>query len=441
VNPAVAFLAISAVLLATAWIVLGVLLRRAARNIPALAPVLEAAPPLSDPPRLPSLSVVVTARDEAASIGTTVRRLMGQRYPEMEVIAVDDRSSDGTAGILDRLKAECGPAPGAHGRPGPELVVIHIRDLPRGWLGKCHACHTGASRARGEWILFLDGDVEVADDELLARVVALAEEHRIDHIAVIPDQRPVSPMQAALLAVFAQMYLLAARLYEMHRDLRRGGAGIGAFNLVRRAAYDRIRGHTLLKLDPTDDFKLGRLLKESGARQRFFDGLGLVRCPWHRGALNVARGLEKNFFAGFGYSVTELIAFTGLALILTFGPAVAGALASLPAVGGPPAAGSLPDADPGRAAVALIAWFPLALQALVVWTGFRTHTRRHGGNAFLLSALSPAAVLLLLAAAWNSAVRVLARGGVVWRDTFYPLAELRAGLVRAGAGRPLGGSL
>jgi hypothetical protein len=238
--------------------------------------------------------------------------------------------------------------------------------------------------------------------------------------------------------VFAQMYLLAARLYEMHKDLRRGGAGIGAFNLVRRAAYDRIQGHTLLKMDPTDDFKLGRLLKESGARQRFFDGVGLLRCPWHRGALNVARGLEKNFFAGFAYSVTELIAFTALVLALAIGPAATGVVGSPLAAGSHPAAGSLPDADPGRAAVALIGWLPLALQALVVWAGFRTQTRRHGGNAFLLSALYPAAVLLLLAAAWNSAVRILARRGIVWRDTFYPLAELRAGLVREGAGRRLG---
>lgn len=442
VNQGAALLAISAVLLPTAWIVLGVLLRRAARNIPVLAAALDAGAPLAGPPRRrPSLSVVVTARDEAASIGTTVRRLLAQRAPGIEVIAVDDRSSDGTAEILDRLKAERGPAPDAEGRPAPELVVIHIRDLPRGWLGKCHACHTGASRARGEWILFLDGDVELADDELLARVVALAEEQHIDHVAVIPDQRPISPMQAALLAVFAQMYLLAGRLYEMHRDLRRGGAGIGAFNLVRRAAYDGIHGHTLLRMDPTDDFKLGRLLKESGARQRFFDGVGLVRCPWHRGALNVARGLEKNFFAGFAYSATELSAFTGLALFLAFGPAVSAAasflaFAGFPFAGGNPAAANLLTADPGRAAVALIGWLPLALQALIVWAGFRTHTRRHGGNAFLLSALYPAAVLLLLAAAWNSALRVLARGGVVWRDTFYPLAELRAGLVRAGAGRP-----
>jgi glycosyltransferase involved in cell wall biosynthesis len=444
VNPAVALLAISTVLLAAVWIVLGVLLGRAARNLPALAATLDAGAPLPGPPRLPSLSVVVTARDEAASIGTTVRRLLAQRYPGLEVIAVDDRSSDGTAEILDRLKsARAGPPAGLDDAAAPDLTVLHIRDLPRGWLGKCHACHTGASRARGEWILFLDGDVELADDELLARVVALAEEHHIDHIAVIPDQRPVSPMQAALLAVFAQMYLLAARLYEMHRDLRRGGAGIGAFNLVRRAAYDRIQGHTLLKMDPTDDFKLGRLLKESGARQRFFDGVGLVRCPWHRGALNVARGLEKNFFAGFAYSVTELIAFTGLALILVFGPAVVGAAASflsaagLPAAGCCPAVGNLLTAGPGRAAAALLGWLPMALQALVVWTGFRTHTRRHGGNPVLLSALYPAAVLLLLAAAWNSAVRILARRGILWRDTFYPLAELRAGLVREGAGRSL----
>lgn len=103
------------------------------------------------------------------------------------------------------------------------------------------------------------------------------------------------------------------------------------------------------------------------------------------------------------------------------------------------AAGS-PAAAPatGHAAAALIGWLPMVLQALVVWTGFRTHTRRHGGNPVLLSALYPAAVLLLLAAAWNSAVRVLVRGGILWRDTFYSLGELRSGLVREGAGRRLG---
>jgi len=398
-----------------AWTGFGLLLRRAAHNLPTLRDTLAAAP-LAAPPPLPSLSVVVTARDEAAGIESTVGRLLAQRYAGLQIVVVDDRSSDGTAAILDRVQAKTG---------GADLEVIHNRDLPAGWLGKCHACHLGAARARGAWILFMDGDVELARDDLLARVVALAEERRLDHMALVPDQRPVSALQAALLMVFAQMYLLASRLHEMDRDRRRGGGGIGAFNLVRRTAYDRVQGHLLLKMDPADDFKLGRLLKESGARQRFFDAVGLVRCPWHKGALNVARGLEKNFFAGFNYSLFELVAHTVLGLVLEFGPAATAI------------AGSLLAAAPIRPAVLLAGWLPLALQALVVWSGSRVQTGRQGGSAILLSALYPAAILLLLAAAWNSAIRILSRGGVVWRDTFYALDQLRAGLVPKGTGRRL----
>lgn len=399
-----------------AWTGFGLLLHRAARNLPTLLDTLDAAATPPAPRPLPSLSVVVAARDEAAGIESTVRRLLAQRYPVLQIVVVDDRSSDGTAAILDRLRSNTG---------GADLEVIHNRDLPPGWLGKCHACHLGAARARGEWLLFMDGDVELDRDDLLARVVALAEERRLDHIALVPDQRPVSFLQAALLLVFAQMYLLASRVHEMDRDRRRGGGGIGAFNLVRRAAYDRIHGHLCLKMDPADDFKLGRLLKESGARQRFFDAVGLVRCPWHKGALNVARGLEKNFFAGFNYSLFELLAHTVLGLVLAFGPAATAI------------AGSLLAAAPIRPAVLLAGWLPLALQALVVWSGARVQTARQGGSTLLLSALYPAAILLLLAAAWNSAIRILSRGGVVWRDTFYALDELRAGLVPKGIGRRL----
>ena len=113
-----------------AWTVFGMLLRRAARNLPTLLDTLDAGAPRPVPPPLPSLSVVVTARDEAAGIESTVRRLLAQRYPGLQIVVVDDRSSDGTAAILDRLQAETGRA---------ELNVIHNRDLPPGWLGKCRA--------------------------------------------------------------------------------------------------------------------------------------------------------------------------------------------------------------------------------------------------------------------------------------------------------------
>jgi len=137
----------------------------------------------------------------------------------------------------------------------------------------------------------------------------------------------------------------------------------------------------------------------------------------------VARGLEKNLFTGFDYSVLELVGFTALALVLVFGPPAAGVL------------GTVLGVRTGQPALIAAAWLPFALQAFFVGSGSRLQGQRYGGSALRLSLLYPAAVLLLLGAAWNSALRTIARGGVRWRDTFYPLAELRAGRVRAGAGR------
>ncbi|MBI4168936.1 MAG: glycosyltransferase [Acidobacteria bacterium] len=427
-----ALLAGTGVVLYAAWAILGRLQHRVTRQIRPLEEVLAreatAGPPGQPVPGpsqpgqgapggdVPALSVVVAARDEAGGIERMVRGILAQRGAALELIVVDDRSTDATGAILDRIAAD--PA----GTGGSRLTVIHNRDLPDGWLGKCHACHLGAGRARGEWILFTDGDAEIERNDLLARVVAHAERLRLDHVAVIPDARPMPRLQVALMLAFARVFLLSSRAWEIDRDLPRGGIGIGAFNLVRRSAYDRIGGHTLIKMDPVDDLKLGRLLKESGARQRVYDGVRMVRCPWHRGALRVVRGLEKNLFAGLDYSVTNLAGATFLALALCLGPVIAGALGALSA---------WPD-HPWLLAAACI---PFAQQASVVAWSSVAQTRRYGGNPVWLSLLYPAAEILLLGAAWNSAVRVLARGGVRWRGTFYPLPALRRGLVPAGAGR------
>ena len=407
---------------------IGVLVLVSSRRVRALGDLLPARAPGGRTDgagggALPSLSVVVTARDEAAGIEATVRGLLAQRYPGLEVIVVDDRSTDGTAEILDRIAAEAGVR-----RAAPSLFVLHNDALPQGWLGKCHACHLGAGRARGDWILFTDGDVVLAQEDLLARAVAGAEDRGLDHVAVLPDLGAMPALQTGLVAAFGQMFLLGARAFEMDRDLRRGGAGVGAFNLMRRAAYERVGGHRLLRMDAADDFKLGRLLKESGARQRIFLGVGLVRCPWHRGTFQVIRGLEKNLFSGFDYSLTQLVAFTLFVLLTTFGPAVAAGAATLLTMRG----GAIP-AGPLAAA-----WAPVLLQATLLILGYATEGRRHGHAPWMPALLHPISLLLLAGAAWNSAVRTLLQGGVRWRDTFYPLDVLRRGLVPPGAGRALG---
>jgi cellulose synthase/poly-beta-1,6-N-acetylglucosamine synthase-like glycosyltransferase len=366
---------------------------------------------------VPPLSVIITARDEAASIESTVRLALSQRFPNLEVIVVDDRSGDETGAILDRL-AE---ARRAEPRPGePRLTVIHLRELPAGWIGKCHACDAGARRAAGRWLLFMDGDVGLASGDLLHRVVAFAEARRIDHLSIFPDLRPLGPLMGALMLAFEQAFLFAARAWEIHRDLPRGGAGVGAFNLLRREAYVRVGGHTRLKMDVLDDLNLGRLLKESGARQRLYSGVDLVYCPWQRGAWAVVRGLEKNLFAGLDYSIAAVVTQTTIGLLAFLGPLFVGL-----AGGGPPGS--------------ILRWAPLAVQAGVLVAQAHLSARRLSTRPMALVAFYPFALGLLFFAAWNSMLATLRRGGVLWRGTFYPLADLRRAGVRPGAGRSLSG--
>src|SRR3989442_15065291 len=164
-TPVVALVAILGTALCAAWILLGAALALVARNLPGLEAALD---PVGGPLQpLPRLSVVVTARDEAGGIETTVRRLLAQSYPDLEVIVVDDRSTDGTGEVLDRLLAQSTTAPAAlPGSPAPRLTAVHVPDLPPGWLGKRHGSQAGPAPARGDWSLFSGGAVGRGQDDL-----------------------------------------------------------------------------------------------------------------------------------------------------------------------------------------------------------------------------------------------------------------------------------
>jgi glycosyltransferase involved in cell wall biosynthesis len=384
---------------------------------------------------------VITARDEAASIEATLRQALGQRYPGLQVIAVDDRSTDGTGEILDRLAAAEGAASAgtATGRP-ERLSVVHVRDLPSGWLGKCHACHVGALQARGAFLLFMDADVSLAAPDLLERILAVVCDRELDHLAIFPDLRPVGALQAGVVHAFEQGMLLAMRGWEMEADRSAGGAGIGAFNLVRRTKYDAVGGYERLRMEIADDFKLGLLLRRAGARQRIWSGLDLVRCPWHRGAFAVLRGLEKNLFAGAEYSLARLVLYTFVVLALQFGPLAVALAGHVGSAGAAPAAHTAalaaqtaaPAAQTATLAAeaAAFAWIPLAVQVASILTAAASGAWRLGRSPLLIAALQPISTLLMTGAFWNSALRTLAQGGVRWRDTFYPLAALKRGIVR-----------
>ena len=385
------------------WLPIGTLLWLSAREVRDLEGLL---PPIEARPRV---SVIVTARDEGPHIEATVRRILDQRSVELQLIVVDDRSSDLTGSILDQLQAELGPH---------RLTVVHNERLPPGWIGKCYACHIGAKLAVEPWLLFMDGDVTLTEPDTLARTLGWAEAEQIDHVAVIPDTAPSGSLLTAVLMHFGSLFLLASRAFEMSRDRPRGGGGVGAFNLVQRSAYDRVDGHRVLKFDPADDFKLGVLLKEAGAKQRIVNGIRLVVCRWHTSTLGLLRGLEKNFFGGLNYSLVQTLFFSVCMVAAHLGPWALALLGWLTC-----------SAQPKALAMTQL---PLLSLYAALFAGIH-HARRFGASVGGLALFSPAALVMVLIA-WNSAYKTLSQGGIRWRDTFYSLASLRSGRVRAGTG-------
>jgi len=343
----------------------------------------------------PALTVVVPARDEARGVEAAVRSLLLQDYPGLRVVAVDDRSTDGTGAILDRLAAE-----------SRRLEVLHVRDLPEGWLGKNHACARGAEAAGGRWLLFTDGDVLFAPGAL-RRATAYAESRSLGHLVALPRLLAPGLLERAFVSTFASFANLAFRTWELRRPATSAFIGIGAFNLVRRDEYLRAGGHGRLRLEAVDDVKLGMVLRRTGVRQGAVASGGMVSVRWNKGFRASWAGLLKNAFAGAEYRWSlALAAASGLAL-LSAAPVAAALFAS----------------SPGARALGLAG---VVLSSAVVGTVARRVAGASGLEGVLLPVAGPALAAALLA----SAAAATLRGAVVWRDTRYPLAALRHGCVR-----------
>jgi hypothetical protein len=347
------------------------------------------------PGPLPRATAVVPCRNEAAGVEACVRSLLAQDLPGLRVVAVDDRSTDATGAILDRLA-----------RADARLEVVHVRALPAGWLGKNHACAAGARRAAGDWLLFTDGDVVFAPDALRL-AVALALRRGLGHLAVVP--RFVAPgfAERAFVTAFAALLSPAVRIWELPRAGTRAHFGVGAFNLVRRADYEAAGGHARIAMEVVDDVKLGLLLRRSGVPQGVADSEGRVAVRWQHGFLPSVLGLVKNAFSAVEYRI-------GLAAAAAAGGALLGAVPVAVAALGP---GSAARAVAGAALVAAFAHHAISARRLA---------RGSGAEGIL----APACALVLGAVVLGSAIAVRWRGAVVWRGTRYGLHEVRAGCLR-----------
>ena len=336
----------------------------------------------------PRVSVIVAARNEGADIEEAMRSLIAQDWADLEIVAVDDRSTDDTGEILDRLAA------------GEErLRVIHVAELPDGWLGKNHALYRGAAEAGGELLLFADADVVMAPSAV-RRAVAYMTAGGIDHLAVMPALRLPGAALKAFVIVFAQYFTAFVRPWKVKDPRSKAHVGVGAFNLVRAEAYAAAGTHKAIAMRPDDDLKLGKIVKAAGFRQDLADGKGLLRLRWYASLGELIDGLMKNQFAAFGYRPAAVVVATVLMLAQHVWPFVA--------------VWVTPEAT---------AWLYGVAALAVLSSSWRT--ARLLGVSGWYAAGAPAAVVAHAYVIWRSMLLTLLRGGIRWRDTHYPLAKLR----------------
>jgi cellulose synthase/poly-beta-1,6-N-acetylglucosamine synthase-like glycosyltransferase len=363
---------------------------RVRRGVPLLA---DARPPAPHP--WPRLSVIIPARNEADRIEPAARTLLGQDYGDLELIFVDDRSTDATGAIIDRIAA--GDA---------RVRAIHVADLPEGWLGKVHALACGLRLAGGKYVLFTDADVHFRPGAL-RQAVALAEAADLGHLAALPELSPASLLLDAAIILFLRQLLVATRPWAVSDPQSQAFIGIGAFNLVRRGAFAGSGGFADLRLETADDMGVGLVMKRAGARCAVVSARGYIALHWYRTMREAARGAERGWATVLQFSLLRTLAVALAVLVLETAP-----LAAL-----------VPLAIPGL--------WPAGCAGAVVFLVFLASAlamRRWGEGGLWRRALAtPLAAPLVAGVILRAGFLGWRRGGVMWRGTLYPTRLLRAG--------------
>ena len=347
----------------------------------------------------PSLSIIAAARNEARGIEAAVASLLRLDYPALEIVIVNDRSTDDTGAILRRLST-VQLKPDTTSDAAPRLTIVNISELPDGWLGKNYALQVGSDAASGDLLLFTDADI-VFEASTLGRAVTLLQEQHIDHLAVIPDIVVPGVALNAFVAAFGVFFSMYARPWKVRDPRSSAHIGVGAFNLIRAAVYRAIGGHRAIAMRPDDDIKLGKLVKKHGFCQDVAIGTGLITVEWYASLGELIDGLMKNAFAGVDYSLWKVAGVSAALLLMNVWPVVAvfftvGMTRALNA-----------------ASVLLI--------VLIFWTVNGTRV------AYVLA--FPAAAVLFIYIMWRSALIAITRGTIAWRGTEYPLSQMRANRV------------
>ncbi len=278
------------------------------------------------------------------------------------------------------------------------LRVLHVTELPSGWLGKTHAMAFAAQHATSDYLLFTDADILFRPDAC-RRCLAQAVATNADHFVTLPTPTIKTPGEGMLLSFLQVVGLWVTRPWRADNPrATRDFVGIGAFCLLRSSAYQQLGGFEAFRMEILEDLNLARCVKLLGLRQRVAVSPDLIKVHWAAGAMGVVGVMTKNLFAVFRFHVSFLLIACAWLTLFYLAPVafLIGSTTRIPAV------------------------ITLAAIALL----YRLTGRLSGTSAWY-AALFPVSAALFIYSLLHSMFVTLKQGGVTWRGTFYPLAELR----------------
>jgi chlorobactene glucosyltransferase len=250
------------------------------------------------PDSAPMISVCIPARNEERDIEKCLMSLLRQNYPNFEIIAVNDHSTDKTGEILHRLAGE---------QENTRLAVIDIDELPEGWLGKPHALHTASKAAHGDYLLFTDAD-PVFEPNALSSAMALMKEKDLDLLTLMPGCEFGSFWERCVQPVIFGFIGTLSRFRKINDQENNSSAmGFGAFLMFKRSAYEKISGHEGVKNAVLEDVFLAKNSKKAGLKMLVAEGRAIFSIRMYHSLYEIWVGWRKNMFLAMRSSIPRTL--------------------------------------------------------------------------------------------------------------------------------------
>jgi chlorobactene glucosyltransferase len=345
------------------------------------------------PGQLPLISVIIPARNEARNIYHCIQALLNQTYPNYELIAVDDRSTDATPQILAEMTKKVS-----------RLQVIHGNELPPDWAGKPHALFQGAAAAHGEWLCFMDADTFAMPD-LLWSTYHMAVRYQADMFSILTDQELGSFWEKTILPLVFLGLSFGFPAKRVNDPTKPDAISNGQFILIKRTVYSQIGGHTAVRDRVDEDKAIAIIVKRAGYRLVLADGRLVASTRMYTSLVEMWEGWTKNIYLGLLDRLWLLLfgAILGLLVSLVLPSWLLGGLVWLVSGGGITAA-------------------IIAVEAAVLW-GYLLWKRLDACRSFGISSgyafTFPLGALIFTAMMVASAYNVISGRGVIWKGRRY----------------------